>query len=148
MAAEGCGPMPETSTVKVRLIHAGVQQGPPVPEPVDFGAQDKSLVHPGKPSKGGLLHFEIDIAVKAASASSAFSGSFVHGPPAGRFLYLSWKKRGQDEHPWAWRIKMPLGGISWSLLRQAQKDGHCVETNVVGRRAHSGDIVVWRAGRA
>jgi hypothetical protein len=123
-------------------------RGPPVPEPVDFGLQDKkSSIHPGKPAKGGLLHFEIDVAVKA-SASPVFSGPFVHGPPADRFLYLSWKKRGQHEHPWAWRIKIPLGRINWSLVRQAQKVGHCLESNVVGRRPHSGDTLVWRAGRA
>lgn len=141
--------MPETSIVKIRLIHDGVQPGPRVPEPVDFGIQDKKGgVHAAKHSKGGLLLFEMDIAVKAARASPVFSGPFVHGPPGGRFLYLSWKKRGQHEHPWAWRIKMPLGGISWPLVRQAQKDRHCLEANVVGRRPHSPDSVVWRVGRA
>jgi hypothetical protein len=101
--------VPETSSLKVRLIHDGKQPGPSVPEPLDFGIQDKmGVIHPGKASKGRLLHFEIDIAVKHADAP-LFSGPFVHGPPAGRFLYLSWKKHGQHEHPWAWRIKMALG---------------------------------------
>jgi Family of unknown function (DUF5990) len=141
--------MPETSDVKVRLIHDGLQPGPEVAEPVDFGIQDKkSVVHPGKRAKGGVLHFEIDVTVTPASAAPAFSGPFVHGSPASRFLYLSWRKRGQHEHPWAWRIKMPLGAISWSLVRQAQKDGHCLEANVVGRRPHSVDTVVWRVVRA
>jgi hypothetical protein len=112
--------MPETTHVKVRLIHGGLQPGPEVAEPVDFGMQGKkSEVHPGNRAKGGLLHFEFDIAVKAASAAPVFSGPFVHGPPGGRFLYLSWKKHGQHEHPWAWRIKIPLGDISWALIRQA-----------------------------
>ena len=83
-------PMPETSHVKVRLIHDGVQPGAPVPERVNFGIQDKkSAVQSGKPSKGGLLLFEIDIAVKTSSSSPVLSGPFVHGPPPGRFLYLS-----------------------------------------------------------
>jgi hypothetical protein len=141
--------MPETTLVKVRLIHDGLQPGPEVAEPVDFGMQDKkSVVHPGKRGKGGVLHFEIDIAVKLASAAPVFSGPFVHGPPGGRFLYLSWKKRGQHEHPWAWRIKIPLGDIIWALIRQAQKGAHCLEANVVGRRPHSADSVVWRVGRS
>ena len=140
--------MLETSHVKVRLIHDGLQPGPEVAEPVDFGIQDKkSVVHPGKRAKGGVLNFEIDVAVKPASAAPAFSGPFVHGPPASRFLYLSWRKRGQHEHPWAWRIKMPLDGISWSLVRQALKDGYCLEANVVGRRPHSADGVVWHVAR-
>src|SRR5215475_14021490 len=140
--------MPETSSVKVRLIHDGKQPGPSVAEPVDFGIQDKmGAIHPGKASKSRLLLFEIDIAVKRADAL-LFSGPFVHGPPGGRFLYLSWKKRGQHEHPWAWRIKMALGGISPSLLRQAQKPGHCLEANVVGRRPHSAESLIWRVGRS
>lgn len=82
--------MPETSRVKVRLIHDGLQPGPAVAEPVDFGIQDKkSAVHPGKGAKGRLLRFEIDVAVKPASAAPSFSGPFVHGPPDSRFLYLS-----------------------------------------------------------
>ena len=138
--------MPEASSVKVRLIHDGKQPGPSVPEPVDFGIQDKmGAIHPGKASKGRLLLFEIDIPVKHADAP-LFSGPFVHGPPGGRFLYLSWKEHGQHEHPWAWRIKMALGGISPSLLRQAQKAGHCLEANVVGRRPHSSEPVTWRVG--
>jgi hypothetical protein len=138
--------MPETSSVKVRLIHDGKQPGPPVPEPLYFGIQDKvGAIHSGKASKGRLLLFEIDIAVKHADAP-LFSGPFVHGPPGGRFLYLSWKRHGQHEHPWAWRIKMALGGISPSLLRQAQKAGHFLEANVVGRRPHSSDPVTWRVG--
>ena len=78
--------MPETSSVKVRLIHDGKQPGQSVPEPVDFGIQDKlGEIHAGKASKGRLLLFEIDIAVKRAD-QPLFSGPFVHGPPAGRFL--------------------------------------------------------------
>jgi Family of unknown function (DUF5990) len=140
--------MPETSSVKVRLIHDGTQPGPVVAVPVNFGIQDKKgEIHPGRPSKGRLLHFEIAINVKDSDQLS-FSGPFVHGTPAGRFLYLSWKKRGNHEHPWAWRIKMPLGGISPSLLRQAQKAGHCLEADVVGRRPHCSEPVTWRTGRS
>lgn len=100
--------MPETSSVRVRLIHDGKQPGPSVPEPVDFGIQDRiGVIHPGKASKGRLLLFEIDIPVKHADAP-LFSGPFAHGPRGGRFLYLSWKKHGQHEHP-------GLGGSKWLL---------------------------------
>ena len=61
--------MIETSSVKVRLIHDGKQPGPSVSEPVDFGIQDKmGAIHAGNASKGRLLLFEIDIAVKHADA--------------------------------------------------------------------------------
>ena len=140
--------MPETSRIRLRLIHDGVQPGPAVAEPVDFGIQDKKgETHAGKPSKGRLLQFNIDIAV-TTSGQPVFSGPFAHGPPAGRFLYLSWKKRGRHEHPWAWRIKMPLSNIDPTLIRQAQKPGHCLEADVVGRRPHSSETVVWRVGRS
>ena len=140
--------MPETSSVKVRLIHDGAQPGPAVAGQVDFGIQDKKgEIHPGKPSKGRLLLFEIDITVKD-SDQLLFSGPFVHGPPVGRFLYLSWKKRGHHEHPWAWRIKMRLADIGSPLIRQAQKAGHCLEADVVGRRPHSIERVTWRVGRS
>jgi uncharacterized protein DUF5990 len=138
--------MPETSSVMVRLIHDGKQPGPSVSQPVDFGIQDKKgAIHTGKAYKDRLLLFEIHISVKHAD-TPLFSGPFVHGPPSGRFLYLSWKKHGQHEHPWAWRIKMPIGGISPSLLRKAQKAGQCLEANIVGRRPHSSEPITWHVG--
>jgi hypothetical protein len=47
--------------------------------------------------------------------SPRLSGAFAHGFPGERFLYLSWKR--QDSDPWAWRIKVPLNGITWPMLR-------------------------------
>lgn len=43
-------------------------RGPEVAGPIDFGIQDKTgVVHQGKPSKGRLLLFELDMSVQDAA---------------------------------------------------------------------------------
>jgi hypothetical protein len=142
--------MPDETRIKVRLIHDGTQPGAPVIEPVDFGLQDKrSDIHAGKPSKGGRLRFDVELEIRPGASSDppVFSGPFAHGPPAARFLYLSWKKQGHHAHPWAWRIKIPLAGIGWSFIRQARESGQCVEADVVGRRPHVTEAIRWRLAK-
>src|SRR5271169_1280565 len=104
----------EKRRINVRLVHNGVQPGTPVDEPLRFGLQDsKGEVHPGVLKAKGVQHFEFSLDVKGSADPSlpAFGGAFVHGPPSGRFLYLSWKREGVHNAPWAWRIKVPLSGV-------------------------------------
>lgn len=66
-----------------------------------------------------------------------FTGAFAHGPAAGRFLYLSWKREGVHEHPWGWRIKIPVAGIDWAKIRAAEKPGKRLAADVIGRGPHT-----------
>ncbi len=47
-----------------------------------------------------------------------FRGPFVQGPRGGRFFYVDvGTYAGQQETCWSRRIKVPLGGIAWPLIR-------------------------------
>jgi len=39
---------------------------------------------------------------------------------------------GDPQSCWARRAKVPLGGITWALIRNAQASGHAVETEIAG----------------
>jgi hypothetical protein len=133
--------------IHLRVIHNGVQPGTPLDEPLRFGLQDgKGEVHSGLTQPGKPQNFDIVLEVSEGDDASqpVFRGTFAHGPPKGRFVYLSWKRQGKHEHPWAWRIKVPLSGIGWAQVRAAAKPGKCLVANVIGRHSHSSDAIEWR----
>jgi Family of unknown function (DUF5990) len=138
---------PARRQIKLRLIHNGVQPGTPSAEPMRFGLQDsEGEVHPGTAQPGGLLHFDLMLEVKerGTTGQPVFSSAFAHGPPASRFLYLSWKREGKHDAPYAWRIKIPLSGIGWTEIRAAEKPCKCLAANVAGRRPHASNAIEWR----
>jgi Family of unknown function (DUF5990) len=58
----------------------------------------------------------LDLALEVTEGEAGqpvFRGAFAHGPPAGRFLYLGWKREGDHAHPWGWHIKITLSGIGY-----------------------------------
>jgi hypothetical protein len=62
-----------------------------------------------------------------------FTGPLVQGPPAERFVYVDiGKYAGQRNTAWARRMKVPLGGIHWTLIEQAAKTGRAIETRIPG----------------
>jgi hypothetical protein len=139
----------EERWINLRLIHNGAQPGVPVTEPVRFGLQDsKGDVHPGAAVPGGAQQFDTVLKIKGSDEAMRplFTGAFAHGPPAARFLYLSWKREGKHDAPWAWRIKIPLSGIGWAEIRAAEKPGKCLEAHVNGRRPHATEAITWRIG--
>jgi hypothetical protein len=135
--------------INVRLIHDGIQPGTPLDEPMRFGLQDgKGEVHPGLSEPGDARPFDLTLDVSGDETNlPIFSGPFAHGPPAGRFLYLSWRREGRHEHPWCWRIKIPLAGIGWAEIRDAEKPGKCLVADVLERRPHSSEPIVWQIER-
>src|ERR1700722_7530078 len=139
----------EKRRIAVRLIHDGVQPGAPLDELLRFGVQDsKGDVHLGTRAATGFQRFDFSLDVRESGASGppAFSGAFVHGPPSGRFLYLSWTREGSKGAPWAWRVKIPLSGIGWADIRAAEKSCKCLEANIIGRRPHTSEPIEWRLG--
>ncbi len=129
--------------VRLRLIHDGVQPGTPLAEPLRFGLQDvKGNVHPGLEAPGAPRAFDFVLKV-TGEATPVFRGAFAQGTPKERFVYLSWKRVGEHAHPWGWRIKMPLGGITWEMIAAAEPPGMCLAADVVGRRPHAREAVRW-----
>ena len=139
----------DSQRVTLCLVHDGVQPGNPVPEPVRFGLQDaKREVHPGSPAIGAghRRRFEVPLTARndGEKGPRVFSGSSCHGPPKSRFLYLSWKREDVHAAPWAWRIKVPLAGISWPMIRDAAGPDLCIEADVTGCRPHATEPILWR----
>jgi hypothetical protein len=86
-----------------------------------------------------------------------FLGPFAQGPRGGRFVYVnSGQRAGQNESGWERRAKVPLGGLSWALLRSAQrKRGAVVEARIDGGGRDGGPacgtvalVGSWRVTRA
>lgn len=110
------------------------------PPGVDFGVQQGrgSLYETieKQRSKGGDLVFEFSVAVKDAGTgdSADFGGPIVQGPRGGRFVYIDIGTcAGQTGTPWTRRLKIPLSGISTSLIKKATAARHgMLETHVPG----------------
>jgi len=137
----------EKRRIDLRLIHDGAQPGTPLCEPLRFGLQDsKEKIHAGTAGPGGVRHFDLSLEVKGTDTTMppVFTGAFAHGPPSARFLYLSWKREGEHEHPWGWRIKIPLAGIGWADIRAAERSEKWLEANLIGRRPHDTEKITWR----
>lgn len=123
--------MAEKHVLNLRLM----VQGPPVADPdvqsPEFGVQDKTqALHVGERQPDGALRYICPVTVRPrqGDAPPDFTGPFVHGPKGDRFLYLAW--RGADGR-WLRRWKIPLGGLTWGLIGQAQADDATLAATVV-----------------
>ena len=110
------------------------------PRDVDFGLQK------GRGSnyetiqkqrfKGKDLSFEFTVRIKGDSKAAApnFLGSFVQGTPAERFIYIDiGTLAGQTGTCWSRRLKVPLRGITWTMIDQVLADeALLLETRVPG----------------
>lgn len=109
--------------VQVRL--RVICHGPPPPqrngEPAEFGLQDAGgNLHPGEAQPDGSVAFTCTVRARpdAGTGRPRFLGPFVHGPAAGRFLYLSYRRKGGGTD-WIGRIKVVLSPITWEQAAAA-----------------------------
>jgi hypothetical protein len=138
---------PAKRQIRVRLLHNGAQPGTPLAELLIFGLQDtKGEIQTGNIRSGDEKNFDLilDIKNRDETDQPVFQSSYAHGPATSRFLYLSWKREGGAEHPWGWRIKIPLSGIDWALISAAGEPGKCLFADVTGRRPHASDAIAWQ----
>lgn len=132
------------------------------PAGVDFGVQrgagtDYETLFTQR-SRGGDVRFQFAIALAPAKQDGlpAFKGPFVQGPPAARFIYIDvGEMAGQKDTPWSRRMKVPLHGISWEMIRKATaKPGHAVLAKIPGTASDGGPNcatikdVAWKVVRA
>ncbi len=87
-------------------------------------------------STGSDLHFELIIEIKGDKHTNElpdFKGPFVQGPVLGRFIYLDIGTYAGATGSWSGRLKIPLAGVTWSLIDEAiVKSGSALQTTVPG----------------
>lgn len=110
------------------------------PAGVDFGLQkgrggDYETIQIQR-SEGKDLQFEFTVRVKVGgnNATPNFLGPMVQGPPGARFIYLDiGTYAGQTETGWSRRLKVPLSGITWSMIdRRLANSASVLETRIHG----------------
>jgi len=117
---------PTTATLRIILEHP--------PAGIDFalaqGHGNAYQLVQKQRSAGGDLQFEFTVKVKPGKDRQPnFTGEFVQGPVGDRFVYINIGTfAGQLNTQWSRRLKIPLGGISWEMLRA----GKVIAANVPG----------------
>jgi len=97
---------------------------------VDFGLQkghgsDYEVVAKQR-SKGGDLEFDFTVTAQTNKKPGTdhlpnFLGPFVQGAAGERFVYINiGTYAGQINTPWSRRLKIPLSGITWAMLRNGK----------------------------
>jgi hypothetical protein len=109
------------------------------PAGVDFGIQRGSgagyeALFVQQRREGDIsFEFPLTISEGGKGVSPKFGGPFVQGPPAARFVYVDvGTYAGQKDTPWSRRIKVPLQGITWALIRKGGKPGYRIAARIPG----------------
>jgi hypothetical protein len=100
------------------------------------GAASKAELVGLSMSSGEPLAFDLEVTVKGSLADSRprLLGLYVQGPPAERFFYLCvGKMAGQADSGFGGRVKVPLGGLTWRLIKDLPQAGR-LEALISGRR--------------
>ncbi len=125
------------------------------PSGVEFAVQRGSaeLIAPSA-RDGDALVFDFSVRVDGVTSSGAprLLGPFTQGPPSARFVYVNaGQSAGQANTRWNRRAKIPLAGITASLIQAAAKSlGVRIETDFAGTGADGGPTcatvksIVWR----
>jgi hypothetical protein len=103
-----------------------------------FGLQDKSQnLVTGEARPDGGLQFEAEFEAKRVTGSDQpnLLGPYAQGTPDKRFVYLSWGYAEAGRKEWIRRIKIPLSGLTWTLIETATTNNGVLEATVDGRRA-------------
>jgi hypothetical protein len=108
-----------SSQVPIRLVLVDPPAG------IDFGIQHghgaeyETLFVQQRKSGDVIFDFSIPVVENRKGGLPNFQGPFAQGPPAGRFVYVdAGTCAGQNNTPWSRRMKVPLHGITWGLIRQ------------------------------
>jgi hypothetical protein len=113
----------------------------PTNEPATVGIQDKNQdIDEGTRKRDGSFEFDCVIQVRDKGAGNLdFAGPFVHGTPAARFMYLSWKRTVAATAPWVQRVKIPLVFKAADLGAAT-----AIRADITGRRPHATEPIVWK----
>jgi hypothetical protein len=129
--------------VDVRVLHDGAKPIHDTGESYRFGLQrGADDVQGGRALADGRLAFDVALRVKPGPDPErpVFLGEFTHGPPEARSLNLGWKP---DRPGWINRVKVPLAGITWAQVREAQASGLRLTADATGRQPHQPRPLAW-----
>src|SRR6516164_2175037 len=132
------------------------------PAGVDFGLQrgqgPRLQTVQIQRSNGGNLTFDCSVTVKDNRKDGLpnFLGPLTQGPPTERFIYFDIGQfAGQKDSCWNRRLKIPLVGITWDMIRQASAHQRlALETSVPGTGKRGGPMcakmkhVDWKVVRS
>jgi len=116
------------------------------PDGVDFGIQRGSgsdyetlFVQQAK-GADVIFDFSLGVADNRKDGLPNLKGPFAQGPPTNRFIYVDvGTYAGQKNTQWSRRMKVPLQGITWELIKQAtNKPGHRLLARIQGRGKDGG----------
>ncbi|HEV7428358.1 MAG TPA: DUF5990 family protein [Thermoanaerobaculia bacterium] len=105
--------------------------------PVRFAVQrGKDQLLEAVEASAKKLVFEFSVrAREGADGAPNFLGRFAQGPVGGRFVYVnSGKHAGEPDCEWTRRAKVPLGGITWAMIRK----GGVIEARIGGTARDGG----------
>ena len=112
---------------------------------VDYGVQkgrgnDYETVQTQRSAAHEDMEFEFTLRVnEGKDGQPNFLGPFAQGPAGGRFVYLDiGTLAGQKDSAWSRRLKIPLAGINWNMVKEAIKKQQPLETHVRGRGGPDG----------
>jgi hypothetical protein len=116
------------------------------PPGVDFGIQHGSgskyrTLFVQQATDGDVVFdFSVSVTEHEKDGSPDFKGPFAQGPPGGRFIYIDvGTYAGQKDTAWARRMKVPLKGITRSIIKQAtSKPGHKLAARIPGKAKDGG----------
>jgi hypothetical protein len=111
------------------------------PPGVDFALQkgsgnDYEIVQTQR-SGNTNLSYKFTVTIKGDEQKDALpklAGPFVQGPTGGKFVYIGIGTYArQINTPWSRRLKIPLSGITWQMIKKIERDPTLIlETSVPG----------------
>ena len=116
------------------------------PPGIDFGLQkgsgSKYETVERRRSDSSDLCFKFNVELKGDKLKDVlpdFRGPFVQGPINSRFIYIDIGSLAGQAEQAAWRLKIPLVGITWAMLDQlGANHAACLETTVPGTHKNGG----------
>ena len=128
------------SEVRIRLVLVDPPPG------IDFGiqrgrgAQYETLFVQQRTQGDISFDFSLTVSESRKDGMPNFQGPFAQGPPVDRFVYVDvGTYAGQKDTHWARRMKVPLEGITWALIRKAiSKQGSRLSARIPGKGKDGG----------
>ena len=96
------------------------------PAGVDYGVQhghgnEYKTMFVQQRSRGDVtFNFTLKVSDSRKDGEPNFLGPYAQGPATGRFVYIDvGTYAGQKNTQWSRRMKIPLAGITWEMIRKA-----------------------------
>jgi hypothetical protein len=128
------------SEVPIRLVLVDPPSGVDYGIQSGRGAQYETLFVQQRKSGDVSFDFSVTVSDGREDGLPNFQGPFAQGPASARFVYIDvGTYAGQKNTPWARRMKVPLAGIGWALIKKATgKKGGRLSARIPGTAGDGG----------